>query len=516
MIDFVCYEKTMSFDLTQTWKWPLVLCANVMAVICIVSLAPVSFAAEVPAQGGSPRVAQLLAGETSIALVETTSKALLQTGQIDFPLSVEVDLGIEAERMSLDDALAPYGGPGTGPRYAIFLDVTRAKSRRRVLSLKSIPSTVFLGFVGRPASVDPDDPIARESFASSLALNGMQPQSYASQSQAIGSPLMYAYEFDAADIQAMRFLSVNTFVLDRKTRTYVVSNFDASEEHRFKVAYRMSHYDPKFNKRSKEYQREIDVDDMEKATFDIKLSSLIKDYLDKRRQAKNVKKNVDKLRLTLLKDHNANLKSVRANTFDARPLNDPRFNSVVAIYTGKYSMGSGFFITPDVVMTNWHVADEHRFVEMKMYDGRETYGTVLGKDALLDVALIRVQDRGNPVAFYTGRTIDVGQTVEAIGHPNRLEFSITRGVISAVRKHYSINLPAKSGDKVLYIQTDAPINHGNSGGPLFLGDRVIGMNTWGYDKSIAEGLNFSVHYSELLNFINEHLPGFYVSPAGDN
>lgn len=495
---------------------PSLLGAGLLVAVLIIGQTSVSFAEEPSTPAASSKAAQWLAGETSIALVETTSRALLDTGQIDFPLSVEVDLDIDAERMSLDDALAPYGGPGTGPRYAIFLDVTRAKARRRVLSLKSTPSTVFLGFSGRTVSIDPEDPIAQYNFASNLALNSLQPQSYTSQSQAVGAPLMYPYEFDAADIQASRFLSVNTFVLDRKTNTYVASNFDASDEQRFNVAYRMSRYDPKYKKRSTEFQRESDVDDMEKATFDIKLSSLIKDYLDKRRQTQNVKKDVDKLRLTLLKNHNTNLKTVRANTFDARPLNDPRFNSVVVIYTGEGSVGSGFFITPDVVMTNWHVAEEHRLLEMKMYDGRETFGTVLGKDALLDVALIRVQDRGNPVAFYTGRTIDVGQTVEAIGHPERFEFSISRGIISAVRKEYSINLPARSGDKVLYIQTDAPINHGNSGGPLFLGNRVIGMNTWGYNKSIAEGLNFSVHYSELLNFINEHLPGFYVSPAGDN
>ena len=145
-----------------------------------------------------------------------------------------------------------------------------------------------------------------------------------------------------------------------------------------------------------------------------------------------------------------------------------------------------------------------------MYNGQETCGKVLGKDVRLDLALVKVQTRGKPVLFYTKNRIDLGATTEAIGHPKGLEFSITRGIISAIRNYASINLPKGSGDKVLYIQTDTPINPGNSGGPLFLGDNVIGVNTWGKSKMISEGLGFSVHYSEVLNFLKEHLPGFVV------
>ena len=190
-------------------------------------------------------------------------------------------------------------------------------------------------------------------------------------------------------------------------------------------------------------------------------------------------------------------------------MNDPRFDSVVVVYTSK-GLGSGFFVKPDVVLTNWHVVKESKFVEMKMYDGQETFGKVLGKDVRLDLALIKVQSRGKPVKFYTKNKIDLGTTAEAIGHPKKFEFSITRGIVSAIRNYPSINLPKGAGDKVLYVQTDAPINNGNSGGPLFFGDEVIGINTWGENKSIAEGLNFSVHYSEILNFLKEHLPGFVV------
>jgi len=489
-----------------------------VATMRALALCALSFVLSVGlSQAAEPDQTRLLdlisAGETepSIALVENTSKTLLKSGLIDFPLSIELDLPVDAQHLSLDEALAPYSN--TEPRFALVFEVAQAKARRRVVSLKPVPSTVFLGFSGQPYAVAADDPIARQSFAET-GYNA-KAQAYATTPQALGAPLVFDYAFDTAEIQARRSITVNTYMIDRKARTYVASAFDASEERNFKVAYRVSKYDPKRSQHEDAFEREADVDEFEKDGFGVPLSALLKDYAEKRDQAQPFE-NEQALRLALLKDRNENLQTVHANTFDARPLNDSRFDSVVAIYTGKGALGSGFFVTPDVVMTNWHVVGEHRFVEMKMYDGRETFGSVLGKDARLDIALVRVQDRGRPVAFYTGRSIDLGQNVEAIGHPHRQEFSVTRGIISAVRKASSINMPKGAGDKVLYIQTDTPINPGNSGGPLFLNQRVVGMNTWGYVPGYADGLNFSVHYSELMNFMNEHLPEYFVSPAGEN
>ncbi|MCW8914885.1 MAG: trypsin-like peptidase domain-containing protein [Magnetovibrio sp.] len=451
------------------------------------------------------------AGQNSrIAVAEVTSKTMLRMGHIDFPMSIELDLPVQAERMSLNDILDPQAD---GPRFAFVFDVTMAKASRRVVNLKGEPSTVFLGYAGSPVSIAPSDPAANAASNQNLQSSNNMAQSYVGKSQALGAPLIFAYEYNKAQIDARRTMSVTTYVIDRVKRTYVKSNFDIEDQNRFEVVYGVSRHDPKRNNISAQFDTEQDIDDYEKNSLDIRLSALLKDYSNKRTTARNLGTGMA-LRKMLLKDRNTVLADVNANTFDDRPLNDPRFDTVVAVYTGDGSLGSGFYVTPNVVMTNWHVVKDHPFVEMKAYDGQETYGTVLGKDVLLDVALVRVERRGRPVAFYTGKNINLGATVEAIGHPHRFEFSITRGVISAVRKHHSINLPSGAGDKVLFIQTDAPVNPGNSGGPLFLGNRVIGMNTWGQNKSIAEGLNFSVHYSELMNFMNAHLPGYAVSPAG--
>ena len=467
-----------------------------------------------------------------IAFIEVTSKTLLKQGQIDFEASVDVDLPVEAVKADLDEALS--NSTTEGADFLIIFDVALAKASRRVLGLKKIPSTVLVGHkdVDNPnyALALQNNEVAKINYnsaaiqaseyhgqglagafsqlASSIAQSSARDKLnesmkiMASTPKTIKEPIYKKYKFDKATIIARKAMTVHYYIIDQRKKTYFKSTFDVNEEERFHVAYRIEDEDTKRTAHLQEYDSEKDVDDFEKQPSAIKLSQLINHYLASPGKTKTLA-SLEIIRKDMLKDKNKALANFKANTFDARPLNDPRFDSVVAVYRGDGALGSGFFVKPDVVLTNWHVVEEFKFVEMKLYNGQETFGKVLGKDVRLDLALIKVQSRGKPVRFFTSNTIDLGKTVEVIGHPERLEFSITRGVISAIRNHASINLPKGSGDKVLYIQTDAPINHGNSGGPLFLGDYVIGVNTWG--KS-----NFSVHYSEVLNFLKEHLPGFLV------
>jgi len=447
--------------------------------------------------------------ETRFVFAEATSQTLLKSGQIDFATAITLNQNIEAIQQSFDTAIAP---PATGePRYAIIMDVFEAQASRRVLSLKTVPSTVFLGFQSAPLSVTIDDPARSAQGFDNLSTNTAPQNLYGTTAQAVGRPIVLNYAYKKAEIQARRRMSARVYLVDRVRRTYIKTIVDAAEEKRFKVAYRVSYHDPHRKGIKANFDTEAELDRYERLEMLIDLSSLLTDFKNKAHEAKSFT-NALALRRVIRAEQTQTLAKLEANKFDARPLNDPRFDSVVAIYTGPGTLGSGFYVTPNVVMTNWHVADGQRFVEMKAYDGLETFGTVLGYDARLDIALIKVERRGRPVKFYTGRTLNPGTEVEAIGHPYGHEFSITRGVVSAIRKHPSINLPRHAGGKdVLFIQTDTPINPGNSGGPLFVGHRVVGMNTWG--RTNADGLNFSIHYSELLNFINEHLPGFYVDPS---
>ncbi len=115
--------------------------------------------------------------------------------------------------------------------------------------------------------------------------------------------------------------------------------------------------------------------------------------------------------------------------------------------------------------------------------------------------MVKVQARGVPIVFYDG-AIPLGSTVEAIGHPKGLNFSITRGVVSAIRKRPGII--GAGGKEVTFIQTDTPINPGNSGGPLFLGGKVVGINDWKLSEKGIEGIGFSIHYTEVQAFLKEN------------
>lgn len=138
-------------------------------------------------------------------------------------------------------------------------------------------------------------------------------------------------------------------------------------------------------------------------------------------------------------------------------------------------VGTGFIITADgQIVTNAHVVDGADKVKVTLADGRSVDGKVLGRDEATDIALIKVEagDSLPTVAFGDSTKLKVGQDVVAIGNPFGLGNSVTSGIVSALGR--DIN----SGPFDNYIQTDAAINKGNSGGPLFNTDgEVVGINT---------------------------------------
>ncbi len=140
-----------------------------------------------------------------------------------------------------------------------------------------------------------------------------------------------------------------------------------------------------------------------------------------------------------------------------------------------HGVGSGFIIDPTgLIVTNNHVVSGASAVKVTLTDGRTFDAKVLGTDPITDVALIKV-DSPDPlpaVSFGSSKDIRVGDDVMAVGNPFGLSSTVTTGIISAKARDIG------SGAYDNFLQTDAAINKGNSGGPLFNdAGQVVGMNT---------------------------------------
>lgn len=173
--------------------------------------------------------------------------------------------------------------------------------------------------------------------------------------------------------------------------------------------------------------------------------------------------------------------------------------------------GSGFIVSPDgLILTNAHVVREAKEVIVKLADRREYSAKVLGSDPVTDVAVLRIDAKGLPtVRLGDPKQAEVGDPVLAIGAPYGLEQTATQGIVSAKGR----SLP---GDTVVpFIQTDAAVNPGNSGGPLFDGNGgVIGINAQIYSQSGGyQGLSFAIPIDVALKVKDQIVATGKVSHA---
>jgi serine protease Do len=156
----------------------------------------------------------------------------------------------------------------------------------------------------------------------------------------------------------------------------------------------------------------------------------------------------------------------------------------------QHAQGSGFLISADgLVLTNAHVVDGAKEVTVKLSDHREYKAKVLGADRSSDIAVLKIDGHGLPiVTLGDSEQLGVGDYVLAIGEPFGLEETATAGIVSAKGR----SLP---GDGyVPFIQTDAAVNPGNSGGPLFdANGSVVGINAQIYSNSGGfQGVSFAI------------------------
>jgi len=170
--------------------------------------------------------------------------------------------------------------------------------------------------------------------------------------------------------------------------------------------------------------------------------------------------------------------------------------------TTSEGQGSGFIISPQKeIVTNFHVIEGGTNIEVEFNNGEKFPASIIGTDEETDLALLRLESNKTfpHVKFHSGTKTRIGDWVVAIGNPFGIGQSTSLGVISAIGRSR-----VDSGSYVDYIQTDATINRGNSGGPLFnLDGDVVGVNSAIYSPTGASvGIAFVIPHGTAEDIIN--------------
>ncbi len=182
--------------------------------------------------------------------------------------------------------------------------------------------------------------------------------------------------------------------------------------------------------------------------------------------------------------------------------------SVVIIKSDESSIGSGFIYKVDknnaYILTNEHVVTNNKKVDVEITSNKKVEATVLGKDSYLDIAVLKLDKKyaTKPVKLGNSKQLNVGDSIFTIGTPIAEEYknTVTSGIISGIDRE--VQTQDSSGKDIIMnmIQIDAPINTGNSGGPLVnLNGEVIGICTLKITDTNVENLGFAVPISTVID-----------------
>ncbi|MDO5553124.1 MAG: trypsin-like peptidase domain-containing protein [Planctomycetia bacterium] len=181
------------------------------------------------------------------------------------------------------------------------------------------------------------------------------------------------------------------------------------------------------------------------------------------------------------------------------------FGDILPEFPGEEDIegvGSGVIVSPEgVVLTNHHVVSEGNNILVELYDGRQVAVTSVKKDEKSDLAVLTLEQEGEypSLVFADSERLEIGDWVLAIGNPFMLESSVSAGIVSAKKRLLQKN------EHGIFIQTDAAVNPGNSGGPLVnLKGEIVGINTaiasltGGY-----QGIGFAIPSNRAVWIMNQ-------------
>lgn len=160
------------------------------------------------------------------------------------------------------------------------------------------------------------------------------------------------------------------------------------------------------------------------------------------------------------------------------------------------SSGSGFFIRSDgYILTNRHVVEGADKITVTTYEGRELRAKIVGSEKANDIAVLKVQGSFTPVELGDSDSLAVGDDILVIGNAlGQLSYTFTDGVVSFLSRAVS----TESGVVINMFQTNAAINQGNSGGPVYNGEgEVIGIASAKYASNSVEGLSFCIPINDV-------------------
>ena len=232
---------------------------------------------------------------------------------------------------------------------------------------------------------------------------------------------------------------------------------------------------------------------------DIQYNSLNTDLKDTQSKISEITNNLmqTKEALTNLDESlQVELKQLKAQTSDDfSGIIEDVIKSVVTIRTDT-SQGTGFIISDEgYLVTNAHVLVGGRKVNAITYNQETLSAELIGYNGELDVALLKISGNYNALKLANSDDVQIGEKVIAIGNPLGLQFSVSEGIVSAV------NRPGLTDIKA-YIQTDAALNPGNSGGPLINKQgEVIGINN--FKVGGGESLGFALESNKIKEAVNK-------------
>ena len=340
--------------------------------------------------------------------------------------------------------------------------------------------------------------------------------SYSNTPQYLDKDIMQNYNFLVQDVKAEKKSIFK--ILEYKNDLYKEKRVTINENKDFKIAYNINPQDKNYESLTNQFSTSDEVSNWQNLKLADISSTKVLDIIKNEtsfKELNNEKELYASLNFEIDEESSwfgslfnfgksekktkktASLSNAGSSKYE---IQDTRFDSVVIVMTEK-GLGSGFFISNDEILTNYHVIEGASTITVINNNKKKSSAVVIKKDLKRDLALLKTNMTGTPVIFFNDQ-LKQGEMVEALGHPKGRKFSLTKGWISAIRKESS-TYSATGKNDVLFIQTDAAINNGNSGGPLFYKDKVVGVNTQGLHKDSTEGMNFAVHFSEVNSFLSK-------------